>query len=80
MTELMTETHKEAGIIAYTLAQEVKGSKDLNNKVQPDKYYMIEHYKSLDAFIFHVKTPHFKKCGLLALFSSWEARAMTYFV
>ncbi len=62
-TELTSHLQKEPGMLAYTLAQEVKGSKDLATKTNPDRYYMLECYKSRDAFSSHMKSAHFTKWG-----------------
>lgn len=33
----------------------------MNSKSEPDVYYMVEKYANRDAFLFHMKSPHFKK-------------------
>ena len=50
-------------MLAYTLCQEVKGSKDLTTKTNPDRYFMVECYKSRDTFSAHLKSAHFTKWG-----------------
>lgn len=50
-------------MFGYTLAQEVKGAKDLTTRTNPDVYVMLEHYKDRDAFASHMKSAHFQKWG-----------------
>jgi quinol monooxygenase YgiN len=58
-------------MIQYTLTQQVKGVKDLNDKTAPSVYQMVECYKNRDAFVAHVKSPHFQKRGF-CFETSWE--------
>lgn len=66
MREMMQETHKEPGILAYTLCQEAKGSSKLNEKVNEDLYYMVEVYGDYAAFSSHMKSGHYQKRGCQA--------------
>ncbi|KAI8999928.1 hypothetical protein DFJ74DRAFT_672668 [Hyaloraphidium curvatum] len=63
MKELMTESLKEPGMLTYTLTQQAKNPKELASRTEPEKYFMVEHYKDRDAFVAHLKSPHFAKLG-----------------
>ncbi|TDJ13934.1 MAG: antibiotic biosynthesis monooxygenase [Deltaproteobacteria bacterium] len=51
-SEMMKETHSEAGNISYTF------SSDLSD---PGLFYIFEEWKDQDALDFHFKTPHMAK-------------------
>jgi quinol monooxygenase YgiN len=51
-SELVSETRKEEGCIAYQLYQDVRNNKLLT---------FIEEYENQEAFDFHMKSGHFNK-------------------